>query len=92
MTEFQIAHINERGVNVMVVFVDSSVRFKSSEEQNELATQLQLCAASAGLAGNVAMIWQGGFWAPNNQHAFFRSPGGSYAELASRINKSRRCG
>jgi hypothetical protein len=91
MTEFQVAHINEQSVNVVVVFVDSSVSFKSSEEQSEIAAQLQLCAASANLAGNIAMIWPGGFWAPRNQHAFFSSVGGSFQALRLRINKTLRC-
>ena len=92
MTTFEIAHINQSGVNVVVVFVDPAVAHKTPQEQNEIATSLQLCARSADLAGNIAMIWPGGFWAPNNQHAFFESPGGSYQELRFRINKSLSCG
>jgi hypothetical protein len=91
MTSFKIAHINEHGVNVVVVFVDPAVAHKSTEEQNAIAARLQLCAQSAKLAGNIAMVWPGGFWAPQNQHAFFGSPGGSYAQLRSRINKNLSC-
>ena len=91
MTTFEIAHINEQGVNVVVVFVDPAVAQKSPEEQNALATSLQLCSQGAGLAGNIAMICPGWFWAPHNQFAFFKSPGGSYAELRFRINKSLSC-
>jgi hypothetical protein len=92
MTTFEIAHINEQGVNVVVVFVDAAVARKSSAEQNEIAASLQLCARSAGLAGNIAMIWPGGFWASRNQHSFFGSTGGSYGELALRVNKRLTCG
>lgn len=91
MATFKIAHINEHGVNVVVVFVDPAVAHKSTEEQNVIAASLQLCAQSANLAGNVAMVWPGGFWAPRNQHAFFASPGGSYAQLQLRINKNLSC-
>jgi len=90
-TTFKIAHINEQGVNVVVVFVNPAVAYQSTEEQNRIAAQLQFCAQSANLAGNIAMVWPGGFWAPLNQHAFFRSPGGSYAQLQLRINKSLTC-
>jgi len=90
MTTFNIAHINEHGVNV-VVFVDPAVAHKSTQEQNVIAASLQLCAQSANLAGNVAMVRPGGFWAPRNQHAFFASPGGSYAQLQLRINKNLSC-
>jgi hypothetical protein len=92
MTTFEVAHINEHGVNVVVVFVDPAVARKAAEEQNAIAASLQLCAQSAGLAGNIAMVWSGGFWAPHNQHAFFGSPGGSYGELSQRINKKLACG
>lgn len=91
MTTFKIAHINEHSVNVVVVFVDPGVAHKSTEEQNAIAASLQLCAQSANLAGNVAMVWPGGFWAPLNQHAFFASPGGSYAQLQLRISKNLSC-
>jgi len=91
MATFEIAHINEHGVNVVVVFVDPAVAQKSTEEQNAIAAGLQLGAQSANLAGNIAMVWPGGFWAPRNQHAFFRSPGGSFAQLQSRINKKLSC-
>jgi len=92
LATFQIAHINEQGVNVVVVFVDPAVAHKTPFEQSQIATSLQLCARSAGLAGNIAMIWPGGFWAPNNQHAFFGSAGGSYGALLLRINKTLSCG
>ena len=92
MTDFEVAHINEQGINVVVAFVDSSFAHKSSEEQNQVAAALQLCARSAGLAGNIAMVWFGGFWAPSNQHSFFGSAGGSYHALAGRINKKLSCG
>jgi hypothetical protein len=91
MTTFKIAHINENGVNVVVVFVDPAIAHKSASEQNAIAASLQLCAQSAKLAGNIAMVWPGGFWAPPNQHAFFGSSGGSYAQLQSRINKDLTC-
>ncbi len=92
MNAFEVAHINEHGVNVVVVFVAPAVAHKSTEEQNALAEGLQLYAQSAGLAGNIAMVWPGGFWAPRNQHAFFGSPGGSYGELSRRVNKKLTCG
>jgi hypothetical protein len=90
-TTFNIAHINEQGVNVVVVFVNPAVAYKPAEEQNLIAAQLQSCAQAANLAGNIAMVWPGGFWAPLNQHAFFRSSGGSYAQLQLRINKRLTC-
>ena len=91
MTNFDVAHINEQGVNVVVVFVDESVSRRPPAAQMALAEALAVCAASAGLLGNIAMVWPTGFWAPNNQHGFFRSAGGSYYALAARINKKLLC-
>lgn len=91
MATFEVAHINEQGVNVVVVFVDPSVAHKSPQEQNAIAATLQQCAQSAHLAGNVAMVWPGGFWAPKKQHAFFASPGGSFPALRLRINGRLTC-
>lgn len=92
MEQFEVAHINEQGVNVVVVFVNPDVAHKTPEEQNGIAASLQACARSAKLAGNIAMVWPGGFWALQNQHAFFQSPGGSYQALVLRINKKLMCG
>jgi len=73
------------------VFGDPAVAHKSAEEQSVIAPSLQLCANSADLAGNIAMVWPGGFWAPFNQHAFCKSPAGSYAQLQLGLNKTLSC-
>ena len=92
MSSFQVAHINEQGVNVVVVFLQSSIGSKPAGEIAQVAAQLQTCAISAGLAGNIALVWDRGFWAPRNQHAFFSSAGGSFAALQTRINRTLDCG
>ena len=91
---FKVAHLNERGVNLVIVFVSSSVGNLSPLQQQQAADALQRCAASAGLAGNVAMVWQNAagrmeFWAPNNQHAYFRDVPWDY--LVGNINKTLAC-
>ena len=91
MTNFDVAHINEQGVNVVVVFVSETVSQLTPDAQIALAESLSICAASAGLIGNIAMVWPGGFWAPQNQHPFFRSGGGAYHALMSRINRKLLC-
>lgn len=92
MTNFDVAHINEQGQNVVVVFVNESVSRLTPDAQAALAESLSVCAAYAGLVGNIAMVWPGGFWAPIHQHPFFRSQSGSFAALASRINRKLLCG
>lgn len=95
METFQVAHFKEQGVDVIVVFLDSSFDEKSEKEQNEAYAALQLCASSAGLKGTVALVWTVGnsmrFRAPQNWHPFFRSPN-LYPSLVATINRELTCG
>jgi hypothetical protein len=91
---FKVAHLKEQGVDLVIVFVNPSVGNLSPLEQQQAADALQRCAASAGLAGNVAMVWQNSagrmeFWAPNNQHAYFLEVPWDY--LVGNINKTLTC-
>jgi hypothetical protein len=75
---------------LFIVLVDSSFDAKGQQEQNAAISELQIRAASAGLAGNVVPVWDSGggkmsFVAPMNQHAFFTSITPQY--IAANINK-----
>lgn len=83
-----------RPVDLVIVFVNPAVGRMPPAEQAALGARLQACATSAGRLGNVAMVWQdasgaAGFWAPQNQHAFFNSV--SYDYLYSQINLQLNC-
>jgi hypothetical protein len=95
MEEFQVAHIREQGVDLVIIFVSESFGTKSDTEKARVAAALQICATAAGLAGNVVLVWSGSFgkvefWAPLNQHAFFKTV--SYAQLLTSINRTLTCG
>lgn len=78
MPRFKVAHVREQGVDLIIAPLDSSFGRKSNEEQNAIKAELQLRAKSAGLAGTVVPVWDGGggrmaFLAPHNYQPFFRS-------------------
>jgi hypothetical protein len=90
MAHFKLAHIREQGVDLIIVPLDRSFGWKSTTEQNQIASQLQLRAASAGLAGTVVPVWDHGggrmgFLAPNGYAPFFRSISLSF--VARNINR-----
>lgn len=77
MPKFQIAHVKEQGVDLIIVLVDSSFENKSASEQRKVVVELQLRARNAGLAGRVAPVWMHGdtimSLAPKAWHPFFQS-------------------
>ncbi len=78
MTTLEIAHVREQGVDMIIVPLDRSFHHKSSSQQNAMRNEIQARAASAGLRGSVALVWEVsggrmGFLAPPNWQNFFRS-------------------
>ncbi len=78
MPTFEVAHIKEQGVDLIIIPLDSNFRFKTPHQQNEVVGELQTRATSAGLAGTVVPVWDSGggrmaFLAPRPWHPFFRS-------------------
>lgn len=78
MPRFDVAHIKEQGIDLIIIPLNSSFRFKNESEQHEIISELQLRASNAGLAGTVVPVWDNGggrmaFIAPENWHPFFRS-------------------
>lgn len=95
METFEVAHFQEQGQDIIVVFVNNQFGYKSSIKQNESCAHLQQCASTAGLVGRVVPVWDAGggrlgFHAAQNWHAFFRNV--SLAQLATNINRKLTCG
>jgi len=95
MEQFEIAHLKIQGVDVIIAFVDSRIERASAQQQHATQAHLQACARSAGLAGNVVLVWHDGaermkFFAPQQQHPFFRSV--SYNYLYQLVNRTLSCG
>jgi hypothetical protein len=81
--------LREQGVDLIVVFVAERVRLIPDNEKQALAGGLTLCARSAGLAGQVVLVWPGGFFGDRNFHAYFRDA--PYEFLVANINKRLSC-
>ena len=78
MSSFEIAHIRQQGVDLIIVPLDRQFGFKNRSDQNRIVGQLQFAARSAGLAGTVVPVWDHGggrmaFLAPTNWQRFFQS-------------------
>jgi hypothetical protein len=78
MPRYECAHINEQGIDLIIVPLESRFGVKSSSTQNETIAVLQTAANSAGYAGTVIPVWDSGggnmaFIAPTRWHPFFKS-------------------
>jgi hypothetical protein len=90
MPKFDVAHIREQGVDLIIIPLDNSFRLKTQHDQDAIIADLQMRASSAGLAGTVVPVWDGGggrmaFKAPPNWHSFFKSIDLSF--VAANINR-----
>ena len=77
MPRYDLAHIREQGVDLIIIPLNSSFGSRSQAEQQEILAELQLRANAAGLNGTVVPVWDSfgrmAFIAPTNWHAFFKS-------------------
>lgn len=89
MQQFDVAHLREQGVDLIIVFVNEQVRYMTAHDRNSLVAALTICARSAGLAGVVVLVWPGGFFGDHGVHAYFESV--PYEFLVSNINKKLTC-
>jgi hypothetical protein len=94
MPTYDIAHIREQGVDLIIIPLQASFGSKSRSAQNEVQSYLQECATSAGLAGTVVPVWDAsggrmGFLAPPNWHSFFRSINLTF--VSANINRKLTC-
>jgi len=93
-TTFEIAHIREQGVDLIIVFLASVFGTLPAAEQQQTILQLTACARGAGLAGTVIPVWPAGsqwrFIAPQEMHPFFTTV--DFGLLAASINKKLTCG
>jgi len=78
MPHLKVAHIRQQGVDLIIAPLDRDFGYKTPQDQQEIVGEIQLRANSAGLAGTIVPVWDGGggrmsFIAPPNWHPFFRS-------------------
>lgn len=92
---FEIAHIREQGIDLIIVPLKPEYERKRESEKQAIIATLQACAHSAGLAGTVVPVWERldgrmAFIAPQRWHPFFSSL--SMLTVATMINKKLTCG
>lgn len=90
MPSFDVAHIRQQGVDLIITPLSSSFGHKVQADQHAVVSELQVRARSAGLAGTVVPVWDSGggrmaFIAPRPWHSFFKSL--SLMQVAASINK-----
>jgi hypothetical protein len=92
-TSFDVAHFREQGVDLVLVWVNSSFGHKPAQEKASVCSTLQAYSNSAGLAGTVVPVWDSGgrlgFYAPQLWHPFFR--GLALVDVACNINRKLIC-
>ena len=94
MSDYDIAHINQQGVDLIIVPLDSSFGYKSPADQRSVINALQRCTQGASLKGTVVPVWDSNgsmaFIAPQEWHPFFQSIDMSYVAMS--INRRLTCG
>jgi hypothetical protein len=78
MPRYSVAHVRERGTDLIIVPLQPSFGRKTLQQQQEDISELQARALAAGLAGIVVPVWDSGggrmaFLAPQKWHPYFRS-------------------
>ena len=75
MPTVKVAHIHERGIDLIIVPLESTFGRESPKDQDWAISELQMRSGAAGLSGAVVPVWDGGagqmaFIAPQRWHAF----------------------
>lgn len=94
MQKFDVAHIHEQGVDLIIIPLDDEFEWKPDWQKHQIIAALQACAGSAGLRGTVVPVWNANsymkFIAPPQWHLFFRGMDMSF--VAMNINRELTCG
>lgn len=91
---YDVAHINEQGVDLIIIPLDSNFHHRTVQEQHAFKQGAQACAVRAGLRGTVVPVWEYGsyfyFIAPQNYEGFFKSIDMFF--VSTNINRTLTCG
>jgi hypothetical protein len=95
MAGFDVAHIREQGVELIIVPLDAPFGRQTTGDRAATIAALQRCATAAGLAGTVVPVWDAGdgrmaSQAPPNWHPFFKSIDLGF--VARNVNRHLTCG
>jgi hypothetical protein len=78
MPSLKVAHLRQQGVDLVIAPLNPDFGRKTRRDQQSIIDEIQIRSRSAGLAGTVVPVWDGGsgrmaFMAPSNWQPFFRS-------------------
>lgn len=78
MPRYQVAHIKEQGVDLIIIPLGAAFGSLGGSAQNAQQQELQIRATASGLAGTVVPVWEMagnhmGFLAPTRYQQFFSS-------------------
>jgi len=59
MQTYRVAHLHHQGHNVALIELDQTFQYQSLEQKQSALWSLQRSVAAAGLAGEVALVWEG---------------------------------
>jgi len=90
MPTYEVAHIKEQGVDLIIIPLDSSFGRMTERDQNGALMELQARATAAGLAGTAVPVWDAGFGhmgfkAPQSWRSLFQNL--TLASVRAKINK-----
>jgi hypothetical protein len=94
MKKYKVAHIQEQGQDMIIIPLEGrTFHTQPAEAQGQTKYALQLCAQSAGLAGEVCLVWEHArrlyFIAPPPWHPFFKSL--TMARVRHNLNTELTC-
>src|SRR5579884_1802722 len=94
MASFDVAHVREQDIYMVIVVVDPTFGTKTKAEQGRIVSALQIYAGRAGLVGQVVPVWEAGagkmgFLAPDDWHGYFARL--SFADVSRNINRKLVC-
>ena len=77
MPTYDVAHITDRGLDLIIVPLHANFQFRTLDEQNRVVAAFQRAANDTGWRSTVVPIWDSGggrmgFLAPSHYHAFLR--------------------
>lgn len=59
MNTYRVAHLHHQGHNIALIELEQSFHYSAEQEKQTTLGYLQRAASGAGLAGEVALVWEG---------------------------------
>jgi hypothetical protein len=60
MPSVKVAYLRQQGVDLIIAPLDHAFGYRTQQDQRDVVCEIQVRARSAGLAGTVVPVWDGG--------------------------------